>query len=120
MFIPLLLRGKSPAKTKRCITEIFSGCVVTYRTRRKFLLRVREFLFHKTYLHLPLSWFHFFFVSFTEHGQPQQLFVQKLTDVNTFPFKKLVISYRQYANSYSSDITLTQIGRVTLQKRPNY
>jgi hypothetical protein len=74
MFIPLLLRGKSPEKTKQCVTEIFSGCVVTYRTKRKFLLRVREFLFQKTCLHLPLSWFHFFFVSFTEHGQPQQHF----------------------------------------------
>lgn len=62
MFIRLLLRGKSPEKTKECVTEIFSECVVTYRTTRKFLLRVREFLFHKTRLHLPLSWFHFFFV----------------------------------------------------------
>jgi hypothetical protein len=67
MFVPLLLllRGKSPDKTKqKCATDIFSECVVTYRTRRKFLLRVRKFLFHKTCLHLPLSWLHFFFVSF--------------------------------------------------------
>jgi hypothetical protein len=65
MFIPLLFRGKSPEKTKQYVTEIFTECVVTYRTRRKSLLWVREFLFHKTCLHLPLSWFRFFFVSFS-------------------------------------------------------
>jgi len=64
MFIPLLFRGKSPEKTKQYVTEIFTECVVTYRTRRKRLLWVREFLFHKICLHLPLSWFRFFFVSF--------------------------------------------------------
>jgi hypothetical protein len=83
MFIPLLLlllRGKSPEKTKQCVTKIFSGCVVTYRTKRKFLLSFYEWenlYFTKKNFHLPLSWFHFFFVSFTEHGQPQQLFVSQ-------------------------------------------
>lgn len=76
MFIPLLLRGKSPVKTKHYVTGIFSECVVTYGTRRKFLLRVREFLFHKTCLHLPLSWFRFCFVSFSSlyTGHPNNFF----------------------------------------------
>jgi hypothetical protein len=83
MFIPLLLRGKSPEKTKQYVTEIFSECVVTYGTRRKFLLRVREFLFHKTCLHLPLSLFRF--VQFTLHRPPQQLFLRSWQTSTHFP-----------------------------------